>query len=164
VTTPVDDKSSSPGLPIEPVTLLIGLIRRWKIFLGIMMVSIALAVAVALMVGSQTFEAETIVLYKLPERKDDPGGRTPPVSTQAQMVKIPPNLRAVSEKLELGLTPADLDPAFQVRVEKKTSLLYITAQWDSAKLAAEMANTLRDVFLANQVESVTSGKAGGLNS
>jgi Mrp family chromosome partitioning ATPase/uncharacterized protein involved in exopolysaccharide biosynthesis len=151
VTTADEQTSSSPGLPFEPVTLLIGLILRWKVLVAAVVVSVALGVAAALILGKQTYEAETIALYKIPEKKDEAGSRTPPVSTQVWMVKLPSNLRAVSEKLQLGLEPKDLADIFQVRVEKRTSLLYITSQWNSAKMAADLANTLREVFIANQM-------------
>ncbi len=146
-----EQASSSPGLPFEPITLLIGIILRWKVLAAAVVLSIALGILTALIFGKQTYEAETIVLHKAPEKKDDTSGRNPSVSTQVWMVKIPSNLRAVSEKLELGVSPKDLANVFNVRVEKRTSLMFITAQWNAPKMAANLANTLRDVFVANQI-------------
>lgn len=148
--TTSDDQTSSPGLPIEPITLLIGLVRRWKILVGAIIVGLVLGGVAAFTLGSQTFETETILLYKEPDKKDDAGGRSPSVSNRVLMIKIPSNLRQVSEKLELGLPPQKLADAFQVRVEKRTSLVIITARWNSAKMASKLANTLRDVFVASQ--------------
>lgn len=146
-----DEKTSAaPGLPFEPVTLLIGLILRWKVFVAAVVLSLVLGVIAALFLGRQTFEAETIALYKIAEKKDESTGRTPPLSTQQWMVKLPSNLREVSEKLQLGIAPDNLGKVFQVKVEKRTSLLTISAQWDSPRMAADLANTLREVFIANQ--------------
>ena len=138
--TTSDEQTPSSGLPIEPITLLIGLIRRWKILVGSFVVALVLGGVAAFTLGSQTFETETILLYKEPDKKDEAGGRNPSASNRALMVKIPSNLRLVSEKLELGLPPAKLADAFQVRVEKRTSLLIITADWNSPTMASQLAN------------------------
>lgn len=153
-TKPDEQTQASSGLPFDPVTLLIGLILRWKVLVAALIVSVALGIVAALTMGSQTFEAETISLYKVSEKKDEAGSRTPPISTQQWMVKIPSNLRAVNEKLRLGLDPQKLDKVFTVKVEKRTSLLSITAQWNSARTAADLANTLREVFVANQLSLI----------
>jgi len=149
-----EQTSSSPSLPVEPVTLLIGLLRRWKIIAGAIAVAAVLGALAAYRFGKQTYEAETIALYKLSDRKDEGAGRTPPVSSQVWMVKIPSNLRAVSEALHLGLDPRDLTKLFDVRVEKRTSLVFIKAQWNSPKMASDLANTLREVFFTNQNELI----------
>jgi polysaccharide biosynthesis transport protein len=149
----IPEKTPS-GLPFEPITLLIGLIRRWKLFLAIFFGSAVLGCIAAYTLGKQTYEAENISLYKVQESKEPAAGRFPPLSTQVQMVKIPSNLRAVAEKLKLNLTLKALDAAYQVRVEKKTSLMYIVADWTSPKIAADLANGLRDVFFQNQMRLV----------
>lgn len=152
VTTTDDQTSSGPKLPFDPVTLLIGLIRRWKLLIGILGVSGILGAAAGYFLGSQTYEAETIILYMMPEKTADPNSRVPPLSTQIQMVKINSILENVIAKLKLKASVKSLRDAFQVRVEKKTSLVYITAQWNSAKLSADIANSVRDAFVASQLD------------
>ncbi len=157
------DQSEQPttsALPFEPITILIGLIRRWKIFVLIFFLSVVLGVIAAYLLGSQTYEAENISLYKVGDSKDQGTSRYPPLSTQVQMVKIPSNLRAVAEKLQLRTSMKALNAAFQVKVEKKTSLMYIIADWSSPRMAADLANALRDVFFENQIRLIKadSGK------
>jgi capsular exopolysaccharide synthesis family protein len=154
VKTAEEQTSSSPGLPFDPITLLIGLVRRWKILVAALIISIILGAIAAYTLGSQTFESETILLYKAAPKKEEPGGRTPPVADRLQMILLPSNLRRVSETLQLGLEPKKLATAFVTRIEKKTSLIYITAQWNSAKMASALANTLRDQFLTSQIEYI----------
>ena len=144
--------SSGPKLPFDPITTLVGFVRRWKLLVGILLVSAILGAAAAVMLGSQTFEAETIVLYMMPERTNDPTNRVPPLSTQVQMVKINSNLDAVRDKLKLDTSLKALRDSFEVRIEKKTALVYISARWKTPKTAANLANTLRDVFVASQLE------------
>jgi polysaccharide biosynthesis transport protein len=151
---PDEQSSASSGLPFEPITVLIGLIRRWKIFLAIVALSAGLGIVAGYALGSQTYETGNISLYKVPDVKDQAASRFPPLSTQAQMVLIPDNLRVVAEKLQLNMRPTVLEAAYKVRVEKKTSLLYITANWDSPKMAADLANSLRDIFFENQMRLI----------
>ncbi len=153
VTTSDEQTSSGPKLPFDPITLLVGFLRRWKLLVGILVVSIVLGIAAAYKFGSQTFEAETIILYMASEKPGDAASlRVPPLNTQVQMVKINSNLEKVREKLKLETPVKALRNVFQVKVEKKTSLVYISAQWKSARLSADLANTLRDAFIESQLE------------
>ena len=139
------------GLPFEPLTLLIGLLRRWKILAIFFVVSIALGLFAGIKFGTRTYEAETVMLYTPEEGTEEGLGRTPPLATQIQMVKIPSNLEEVRERLRLPTSLKALGRACRVLVERKTSLVFIRATWDSAKEVAAITNTLRDVFIANQV-------------
>ena len=152
VMAPDEQAASGPKLPFDPVTILVGFVRRWKLLVAILVVSGILGALAAYMLGSQTFEAETIVLYMIPEKVNDPTNRTPPLSTQVQMVKINSNLDSVRAKLKLDVPLKALRETFEVRIEKKTSLVYITARWKTAKMAAALANNLRDVFVASQLD------------
>ena len=139
------------GLPFEPLTILIGLLRRWKILAIFFVVSIALGLFAGIKFGTRTYEAETVMLYTPEEGTEEGLGRTPPLATQIQMVKIPSNLEEVRERLRLPTSLKALGRACRVLVERKTSLVFIRATWDSAKEVAAITNTLRDVFIANQV-------------
>jgi len=139
------------GLPFEPLTLLIGLLRRWKILAIFFVVSIALGLFAGIKFGTRTYEAETVMLYAPEEGTEEGLGRTPPLATQIQMVKIPSNLEEVRERLKLPTSLKALGRACRVWVERKTSLVFIRATWDSAKEVAAITNMLRDVFIANQV-------------
>jgi capsular polysaccharide biosynthesis protein len=87
-----------------------------------------------------------------PEKGTEEGlGRTPPLATQIQMVKIPSNLEEVRERLKLATSLKALGRACRVWVERKTSLVFIRAKWDSPETVAAIANTLRDVFIENQM-------------
>ena len=135
------------SLPFEPLTLIIGLLRRWKILAVFFVVSIGLGLFASIKFGTRIWETETVMLYT----PDEDTGRNPPLNTQIQMVKIPSNLEEVREKLQLATSLKALGRACKVWVEKKTSLVFIRAQWDSAEKVAAIANTLRDVFIQNQV-------------
>ncbi|MEW6753858.1 MAG: hypothetical protein AB1505_23190 [Candidatus Latescibacterota bacterium] len=131
-------------LPFEPRTLLLGLWRRWPAFLKIGLVSCLLGAGAALLLGSRVWEAETILLFQ-PAR-----GEMGSLQTQMSMVRIRPNLVGVSKELGLEVTPEELSELVDVRGQANTDLVFIRARAGEAEAAATIANTLRDVFMANQ--------------
>jgi len=140
------------GLPFEPLTLLIGLLRRWKILVVFFVVSIPLGLLAAVAFGTRIWEAETVMLYTPRDTGEDSVLRTPPLETQIHMVKIPSNLEEVREKLHLATSLKALAGACQVYVQRKTALFFIKTQWNDAQKVAAIANTLRDVFIQQQLE------------
>jgi Mrp family chromosome partitioning ATPase/uncharacterized protein involved in exopolysaccharide biosynthesis len=109
----------------------------------------------AMTLGKSTYETSTLMLYKAGDVKEE-AAKAAQFSTQIQMVKIPPNLEAVTERLGLPVAAKEIGKACEVVLEKKTSLVTITVKWTSGKIAAAIANTLRDVFLESQVNLVKS--------
>ena len=138
------------GLPFEPLTLIIGLVRRWKILAIFFVLSVVLGIFAGLKLGTRIYEAETVMLYNPQEGTEEGLGRTPPLATQIHMVKIPSNLEKVREKLRLATSLKALGRACRISVERKTALVSIRVKWDSAKTVAAIANTLRDVFIEHQ--------------
>ena len=76
------------GLPFEPLTLLMGLLRRWRVLAVFFVVSIALGLFAGIKFGTRIYETETVMLYTPEEGTEEGLGRTPPLATQIQMVKI----------------------------------------------------------------------------
>ncbi len=48
--------------------------------------------------------------------------------------------------------------------KKETSLMFIAAQWNAPKMAADLANTLRDVFIANQIALIRADAGSEIKS
>ncbi|MHB1462435.1 MAG: GumC family protein [Armatimonadota bacterium] len=139
-------------LPIDIRTLLIGLWRR-KFILVIMIALFAgLAYLGGRMMNKSIYQTTTVLLYKPSEEKKreilDIGKS---LMTQVSMVKVKPNLEDVRRKLNLAASLDAVGQAIDVSVEKNTEIISITATWDDAKLSADIANQIRDTFLANGV-------------
>jgi len=147
------------GLPFEPLTLLIGLLRRWKIFAIFFIFSIPLGVLAGVSFGTRIWESETVMLYNPRDVGKDSILQTPPLETQIHMVKIPSNLEEVREKLRLPTSLKALAQACEVYVQRKTALFFIKTQWDDAQKVAAIANTLRDVFIKQQLELLKDAAA-----
>lgn len=166
MTDPSHQEVSTSTLPFEPITVIIGLLRRWKIFLAIFLLSLVTAVCLATLFGTRIYETDTLLLYNVTQSKDSPQityGLALPLNTQVNMIKTSFNLEQVREKLKLKTSIKSLAKAFQVNVEKQTALVTISAQWNSAEKVADIVNTLRDVFLANQTRLAKETAGARLN-
>lgn len=152
VTSEIEFSSENPesesGFDLR--TFLLGLRRRWYLFI----IGIALALAVApqagTRLGKQTFQADTILLFRRPaEAKYSTDERTA-LMTLKDTIKLRENLEATAKELGLTETPEILGKDCEVEVQKNTTLLRISAKNRQARTAAAIANTLRDIFLKRQ--------------
>ncbi len=139
-------------LPIDIRTLLIGLWRRKFILVILVLVFAGLAYLGGSTMNKSIYQTTTVLLYKPSEEKKreivDIGKA---LMTQMSMVKIRPNLEDTRRKLNLNKSIDVVASAIDVTVEKNTEIMSITVTWDDAKLCSDMANLLRDTFLANSV-------------
>ena len=140
-------------LPFDLRTLMLGLFRRWLILLIFIFVSCILGVTAALKFGEQTYTANTNLLYQPVIGGDVGNSRLESfvqMSTQMGMVKLEGNLMEVRRRLELHSPLEDIEEACKVKNPRGTALLVISSEWNSNKVAASIANSLRDIFLENQ--------------
>ncbi len=151
-------------LPFDPATTLIGLWRRRKIFAVIVVMFSVLGVVSAILFGQKTYEAETVLMYspvavaeaEVTSTSQDPKG----LYTQMNMVKILSNLEETKRRLNLGASPRAIGRASSAEVQRNTQLMTLRVRWGSPKEAADIANTLREVFLDNQ-RSISHAQAKG---
>lgn len=142
-------------LPFDPATTLIGLWRRRKIFAVIVVMFSVMGVMSAILFGQKTYEAETVLIYRpvaVAEAEVSPTSHEDPKAlyTQMNMVKILTNLEETKRRLNLGASPSSIGRATTAEVQRNTQLLTLRVRWGSPKEAADIANTLREVFLDNQ--------------
>ena len=69
-------------------------------------------------------------------------------STYAEMLVDRPVLQGVVDKLKLPMTSDGLKPYIRVEIVRNTQLLLVTVQNSNPKLAADIANTIAQVFTA----------------
>ncbi len=151
------------GLPLVEVRTLVRAIwrRRWLIvvaFLGALLVGFLSGIAF----GTREYQTETAILYR-PQTYISAGGESVPYDslsllTQLHLVKIRSNIAEVRRRLGLATSLDQLGAATEVWVQKKTNLMLIGVRWDSPDQAAAVANTIRDVFLRNQLQMRLQGE------
>jgi capsular polysaccharide biosynthesis protein len=139
-------------LPFDLRTMALSLLRHWYIAALSMIFGVALGFVGAYTLGSQTWRTETVLLYKprLENLEGDPAYEAPPITTQMNLVKIRSNLEETRHLLNLDTKLEVLGKAVEVYVQDRTDLLTISVTWETARSAADIANTLRAVFMENQ--------------
>lgn len=149
---PSSNQHKDEQLPFDLRTLLLSLLRHWYIAAICLLTGIGVGIAAAYILGAQTWRTETVLLYKPPldNGEGDPNYMPPPLSTQMNLVKIRSNLEEARQRLNLDVRLDALGSAIDVFVQKKTDLLTLSVTWESAQGAADIANTIRDVFVTNQ--------------
>lgn len=158
---------NEPGRPVAPQeeklpfhlpTLLRGVWRRRRLLLTCLGISIALGLVGGWLLGSQTYEADTVLIFEsaLGDEMGSNRGvqsRMRALRTSLDMVKLKANLEEVRKRLALKTSLDQIGQAASVTVPANTSLMTIRVSWNSPKGAADIANTLREVFLES-VEKV----------
>jgi Mrp family chromosome partitioning ATPase/capsular polysaccharide biosynthesis protein len=140
-------------LPVDLRTILVGLRPRYRWFLFVAAAALAVGLIGGLTVGERQYGADTVLLYRPIRGGGEDAGTADslPLLTQANLVKIRSNLEETRKRLEVSATLERLGAAISVNVQKNTSLMTISSQWDNPETATGIANTVRDVFLANQI-------------
>ncbi|MCF7942566.1 MAG: AAA family ATPase [Spirochaetia bacterium] len=176
------DGSQEFSLPIDIMTLLKALLRKkWWILLCILLAG-ALGVGAALQLGTQSFEAVTVLYYQpvtsslsdqfmvsqstgagtslsyqqgsqLTKREDS----TISLSTLVNMVEITPNFERLRTELDLPMTFEQLGSSISVSTARNTNLMLIKASSSDREKAALIANKIRDVFL-DSIQTITMGE------
>ncbi|MBI1290654.1 hypothetical protein GC173_05360 [bacterium] len=144
------EPAASPGLPVDPRAILIGL---WQLRLwlgGALIIALVLGGSLGKIFAQRIYTAETVLLYQAPPVDSPEAATIPSLLTLLNMVKLSANLETVRERLKLPVEIKALGAATNVAVQQKTTLVTITAKWEDPKEAAAIANTLREAFLENQ--------------
>ncbi len=139
-------------LPFHPLTIIIGLVKRWRILAVFVGVSSVAALIAGNFLGSKEFKTQTVMLYKPLSESESELESLPSLFTQLSLVKIDPNIMAIRERLNLNATLKQISSAINVSIQSKTSLMVIQVKWDSAKIATDIANTLREVYIEKQIK------------
>ena len=136
-------------LPFDPKTLLVSLSRRWPYLLAVIVVSCILGFVLGNTFGTRSYSAGTLVKYN--DQNDFVGDTDgPSMTTFIRLVTIPTNLAEVRDRLKLNASIEQLGRACGAYLQKGTKLMTIAATWDNPEMAANIANTLREVFFNSQ--------------
>src|SRR5262249_49157630 len=102
--------------------------------------------------------AEGMLVYRVPpvpkslEKVYNP----PTFSTLASQVKSKANLRAMAKQMKLEIPPENLDKLIKAGPPEGfigAETVVVTLEWDDPEKAAEMVNTLMEIFVADVVDS-----------
>lgn len=151
------DRAAEPGLRVHlPTVALSLLLRSWWLLLGGAL-GAAAGIVAAKSLGTHQFRAETVMMHKAPPPPANGASRgpvyaPPSLNTALDMVKLRGNLAEVRRRLKLDTKLSALGAAIDVELQRKTTLVVVEVTWDDAVMAAKIANTTREVFVAHQLE------------
>ena len=139
-------------LPFDPMTVLIGLLRKWHLFLLCPIVACILGVGAGIHFGKRAYEAETVLMYK-PLPPIGQGAEKPPsISTFLRLVKIRPNLEELRRRLKLPAQLRTLNSVCEANNTGEADLMELKVRWETGEMAATIVDALRDIFLEGQLE------------
>lgn len=135
-------------LPFDIGTILKGLWqKRWFLLVGLVAVVFG-AVYAGKKMGKQTYSAETSILFTA-HAGTMAGGvyRIPRLTTYQHLILRLDVMEEVGKRLGLEIDPETIKGCVEVVTDKKTDIMKIKGWWDTPGGAADMANTVRDVFV-----------------
>ncbi|MBF0544902.1 MAG: hypothetical protein HQM08_10735 [Candidatus Riflebacteria bacterium] len=147
-------------LPFDIKTILVAFILRWKMIVSIIFCFLVIGIICGKILGKKVYESETILQYKPNVKlRGDPGEGTA-LLTYLNTVKTPQNVANLKDLLHLDCSIMELGACCDVKIQKNTMLMSISAIWNNPEEAASIAATLRDVFIENQRQSrqIEAGK------
>lgn len=151
-------KKGRPGHPVEPARVLRAIRRgRWWV-LGAAALGVIAGVVVAKLVMKHTYEASASLRFEgvtaLDDEAADPvADARRDLPARLESLRRPEVLREV--RARMGMTGVSLDAMqrlFEQTVDADSGLVTITGRSDSSEGAERFANTVVDVFLAQQRE------------
>lgn len=146
---PPDAEGAGPPLPIDLRAAALAL-WAWRLWIaGAAVAAVVLGLALGSLLAEREFTAETVILYQPPAPNTPEANTTPSLLTLMNMVKLASNLEQVRSELGLEADARTLGSQVSVELQSKTTLVAIRTRWDSPRRAAEIANKVRDTFLAN---------------
>ncbi len=177
----INNSSSSSALSRESLDLnlseyLLKVKRRWKPALAIFLLTLG-TTAVLSLLQQKTFRAEGKLLFKqksaaaLTGVGEQIGTLEPlltnqtPLSTQKEVITSEPVIQQVIDTLKLQddegepLKPEDLEKKLTIELVGGSDVVDITYKHPNPKVAADVVNTLMDVYLQEQIRSNQSEPA-----
>lgn len=132
-------------LPFDVKTVLAAIRRRVGVFGILFVVALAAGIGGGILLGKRTYQAETLLRYTPVGDKLASAGTA--LQTEQNQVKISQNLARLRMLLSVEASLEQIGAAIQVTTANNSNLMLIRATWDDGRMAAAMANTLRDVYL-----------------
>lgn len=131
-----------PGLPIDFVRIIRGIVRRWRWLVIGGVVSAIIGVVLAKTIAPKTFLARTAILWE-----PGPARSRNDLSTLVDSIMIPANLVEIKKRLKLGAPIEALALRVQVFFDPNSDIVSIEASGPTAPESALLANTVVSVFL-----------------
>jgi Mrp family chromosome partitioning ATPase/uncharacterized protein involved in exopolysaccharide biosynthesis len=128
--------------------LLFGILKRWPLIVIFAVLSMVGGPIIGSKLGGKkSFDAETIIRFQPTGEDSRYVDQKTTVLTLKDTIKIRENMEELRNRLGLKDDIGKLGKALDIHVQKNTTLLVVSVKWHTARGAAEIVNTLRDIFV-----------------
>ncbi len=134
-----------PGTPADPLRIWHALRARWTWIFVAGVVGAFIGAAVAKKMIAQTFAAQAVLAFQ-----GNVQPNTPERQTIFESVTLNRNLAEVAKRMNLSLPPDVVRNFIFLSANEKTNIVTIDGNWATPDGAANLVNTLVDVFLENR--------------
>ncbi len=135
-------------LPFDPMTVVRGILRHKLLVLAFAVLSVALGSGVGWMLGKRTYEATSLLQYRVTAGAvEGAASSAPSLVSLLQQVEVRPSIEALRERLQLEISIEGLGYAVEADIPENSQLLTFKATWKDPHTAARVANKLRDIFV-----------------
>ncbi len=144
---PGEGRGRRAGYPVDPFRLLAALRKRWLWLLLAAILAAPVGYLLARTVAPPRYEATATLVYEgVPSVPGLPDTRHGELQTLVDSVTIAPNLEEAAKRRGLKATTPGLKKAVEVSYALGSNVFEVTAKASEAKAAADLANTVVEVF------------------
>jgi capsular exopolysaccharide synthesis family protein len=138
-------------LPFDILTVAKG-VWKWRVWiLSWFVLCGGAGAAMSVVFAPRIWQTEAVLSYRPPSEELLGGMYEPPsIKTLLNMVKIKKNLAETRLRLKLAASLEQIGAACRIEIPKDSQLLVFQVKWNSPEDAAPIANTLAQVFIAEQ--------------
>jgi uncharacterized protein involved in exopolysaccharide biosynthesis len=134
---------------VDPVRLWTSLKRRWQIILAFAIIGAFLGAAVAKKLTKQTFESTVVLGWDAKATTD----RAERISL-VEAITLQSVYEEVARRMKVPEMGRDLERFVAVGASDQSNNVTVTATWETADGAAQLANAMVDVFMANRSKAI----------
>jgi uncharacterized protein involved in exopolysaccharide biosynthesis len=138
-----EPSTSRPGRPVDLLRIWHAIRSRWQLIAIAGVLGAFLGAAVAKKFVSKRYGASSIITWNVRNYQYEPEEREAIVES----VLFAPNLEEVRKRMKLGMPTGALASFVRVAPSQRSNNIAIESEWETADGAAQLVNTVVDVFL-----------------
>jgi uncharacterized protein involved in exopolysaccharide biosynthesis len=138
-----EPSSGRPGRPVDPLRIWHAIRSRWQLIAIAGVLGAFLGAAVAKKFVSKRYGASSIITWNVRNYQYEPEEREAIVES----VLFAPNLEEVRKRMKLGMPTGAVASFVRVAPSQRSNNIAIESEWETAEGAAQLVNTVVDVFL-----------------
>jgi len=130
------------------MTVVRGILRQKLVLIACAVLACSAGALAGWAFGKRTYEASSLIQYRVTSGVAAEGASSAPTLVSLlQQVEVRPSIEELREQLTLEISIEGLGAAVEAFIPEDSALLTFKATWKDPRMAARIANKLRDIFL-----------------